>query len=170
MLYFNLDVSAFSTVVFNEFLVLLPVSHDVRIDSKLRPHTWPQNTTQGVRMFHVSDMLHCQGPGTLCMLGRNVQFSCTCCTIHSWLDIFLEACEHYIHTCRIIGAGHCSLFQSCVSLSFWTSLRSHSSRQLCWLPLLVSSPDITCIPSLVASNIRPMSTAVDLQRKVFVFF
>lgn len=64
-LYCNVDVSTFSMVVFNEFLVLLPVSHDVRIDSKLRPHTWPQNTTQGVRMFHMPDMLYCQGPGPL---------------------------------------------------------------------------------------------------------
>lgn len=39
ILYCNVDVSTFSMVVFNEFLVLLPVSHDVRIDSKLRPHT-----------------------------------------------------------------------------------------------------------------------------------
>lgn len=41
------------------------VPHDVRIDSKLRSHTWPQKQTQGVRMFHVSDMLHGEGPGPL---------------------------------------------------------------------------------------------------------
>lgn len=100
------------------------------------------------RPFHPASC-HCLS--YFCTLGQNVQFSHR---IHFWLDTFLVVCERCIHTYRIF-AFRCLWFPR----PFEPFLHARLSNCTLW-----SSPDITCIPSLVASNIRQMSIAVSRAR------
>ena len=60
------------------------------------PHHWnirlPNSLFHSTGQQYFSDFLN---------LEQSVQFSCTYYTIHSWLDTFLVACVHCIHTCHI---------------------------------------------------------------------